>query len=245
MNIVLLGYGRMGKDIEQVATERGHRIAARFDIDNPLPDNRALSTHLAGVDCCIDFSTAAATMHHIRTIAPLHIPLVVGTTGWNAQLSSLSEFVVQQGGTLLYASNFSIGAHIFFRAVTAATELIDRFPEYDIAIHEIHHRLKKDAPSGTALTLAKKILETVKRKKTIITSLGDHEIHPDELLVSSSRVGNVAGTHSALFDSPADSIQLTHTAHNRRGFAVGAVCAAEWIQGRTGVFTMEDFLFTK
>ncbi|MGA9405754.1 MAG: dihydrodipicolinate reductase C-terminal domain-containing protein, partial [Bacteroidota bacterium] len=130
-----------------------------------------------------------------------------------------------------------------FHTAAAAAKLIDRFPEYDIAVHEIHHRLKKDAPSGTALKLADTILREVERKTNIVTSLNNRQIQPQELLVSSSRVGDVPGTHAVTFESPVDSIQIIHTAHNRRGFALGAVWAAEWVQGRKGVFTMEEFLF--
>jgi len=245
MKIALLGYGRMGRDVEHAATERGHTIAARFDIDNPLPEFKTLPPELKDVQCAIDFSTPASTEHHIRTLGPLHVPLIVGTTGWNDRLPALLEFMRQCGGTILHASNFSVGANIFFHAAAEASKLIDRFPEYDIAIHEIHHKLKKDSPSGTALKLAETVLQEVKRKTGIISALGNRQILPHELLVSSSRVGDVAGTHSVTFESPADSIQITHTAHNRRGFAMGAVWAAEWLQGRKGVFTMEDFLFEK
>jgi 4-hydroxy-tetrahydrodipicolinate reductase len=245
MKIVLLGYGRMGKDVEQAATERGHTIAARFTIEDPLPDISTLPPELKDIQCAIDFSAPAATAHHIRSLGPLHIPLVVGTTGWNDQLPTLLEFMRQCGGTIIYASNFSVGANIFFHAAAEAAKLIDRFPEYDIAIHEIHHRLKKDAPSGTALKLADTILRHVERKTEIVTSLNNRQIQPHELLISSGRVGEVAGTHSVTFESSVDSIQITHTAHNRRGFALGAVLAAEWLQGRTGVFTMEEFLFAK
>jgi 4-hydroxy-tetrahydrodipicolinate reductase len=245
MKIALLGYGRMGRDVEQAATERGHTIAARFDIENPLPEFKTLPPELKNIQCAIDFSTPAATEHHIRTFGPLHVPLVVGTTGWNDRLLVLLDFMRQCGGTILYASNFSVGANIFFHAAAEASKLIDRFPEYDIAIHEIHHKLKKDSPSGTALKLAETVLQKVKRKTNIISALNNRQIQPHELLVSSSRVGDVAGTHSVTFESPVDSIQITHTAHNRRGFALGAVWAAEWLQGRKGVFTMEDFLFEK
>jgi len=245
MNIALLGYGRMGLDVEQTATELGHSITARFTSHHQLPRTGAVSPELTGVDCCIDFSTAAAAIEHIQIIAPLHIPLVVGTTGWHDHLSRLSEFVVQQRGTLFHASNFSVGAHIFSHAVAATSELMNRFTEYDIAVHEVHHRLKKDAPSGTALTLARRILDRVERKTAIVSTVNGAQIQPHELLVTSSRVGSSAGTHSVLFDSPLDSLQLVHTAHNRRGFAIGAVRAAEWVCGRTGVFTMDDFLFTK
>jgi len=245
MKIVLLGYGRMGQDIEQVALERGHTIVARFMIEAPLPNADTLPSDVKKADCAIDFSSPDATEHHLRTLGPLRIPMVVGTTGWNKQIPALIDFMRQCGGTLMYASNFSIGAHVLFHTAVEAARILNRFPEYDVTVHEVHHRLKKDAPSGTALTLAGKILAELKRKTEVLTSLGNRQILPHELLVTSSRVGNVSGIHTAAFESPADSIQITHSAHSRRGFAVGAVSAAEWIQGRTGIFTMEDFLFAK
>ncbi|MGA7159935.1 MAG: 4-hydroxy-tetrahydrodipicolinate reductase [Bacteroidota bacterium] len=243
MKIALLGYGRMGQDVEHAATERGHTIAARFTIEDPLPKIDKLPAEIKDIDCAIDFSAPAATEHHIRVLGPLHIPLVVGTTGWNKELPALLEFIRQCGGTIFYASNFSVGANILFHSAAVASKLINSFPEYDIAVHEIHHRMKKDAPSGTALKLADTIVREVERKTEIVTSLGNRQIQPHELLVSSSRVGEVAGTHSVTFESSVDSIQIIHTAHNRRGFAQGAVWAAEWVQTKTGVFTMEDFLF--
>ena len=245
MNIALFGYGRMGHDIEQVAKERGHAIPFCFDIDRPLTEAGKLPTGLKDVDCAIDFSAPAATVHHVRTLGPLHIPIVVGTTGWNEQLPAMLEFIRQCGGTLFYSSNFSIGANVFFQVAAEAAKFINRFPDYDIAVHEIHHRLKKDAPSGTALKLADVILRAVKRKTGIVSSLNNRAIEPHELLVSSSRVGSVPGTHSVTFESPVDSIQITHTAHSRRGFAEGAVNAAEWVRGKMGVFTMDNFLFDK
>jgi 4-hydroxy-tetrahydrodipicolinate reductase len=243
MNIALLGYGRMGRDVEHVATERGHSVTLRFTSQHQLGNTGSLAADLNGIDCCIDFSTAAASIEHIQKIAPLRIPLVVGTTGWSEHLVPLTELVNRYESTLFHAANFSVGAHVFFHAVEAAADLMNRFADYDIAIHEVHHRLKKDAPSGTALALAKKILNRVTRKTSVVSTLNNTQIQPHELLVTSSRVGSVAGTHSVLFDSPVDSLQLTHTAHNRRGFAVGAVRAAEWVRERTGVFTMDDFLF--
>ena len=245
MKIGLLGYGRMGREVEAVALERGHTITPRYTSRHQVPDNISLSGELAGVDCLVDFSVPVSAPRHIRIFGSLPLPIVVGTTGWHDQIPALAELVRHHGGALLYASNFSIGAQIFFSAVSAAAKLIDRFPEYDIAIHEAHHRLKKDAPSGTALTLARNILNAIKRKTSIRTSLDGHQAEPHELVVSSARVGSVTGTHSVLFDSPVDSIQLVHTAHNRRGFALGAVVAAEWLVGRKGVFTIEDLLFTK
>ncbi|HTR80472.1 MAG TPA: 4-hydroxy-tetrahydrodipicolinate reductase [Bacteroidota bacterium] len=245
MKIVLLGYGRMGQDIEKVAVERGHAIAARFTIDDPLPELTKLSPEVKSADCAIDFSSPDATAHHIHTLGPLHVPLVVGTTGWNDQLASHVKFIRECGGTLLHASNFSVGAYILFHLAAEASKLVDRFPEYDAAIHETHHRLKKDAPSGTALHLAKKVLMALKRKTEIVTSLNNRAIEPHELLVSSSRIGSVAGTHTLTFESDADAIEITHTAHTRRGFALGAVAGAEWVRGKTGVFTIEDFVLNK
>ena len=243
MNIILLGYGRMGRDIEQVAVERGHTIVARYWIEDPLPNSNALPAVVKTAACAIDFSSPDATEHHLRTLGPLHIPLVVGTTGWNTQLPALLDFMKQCGGTLIYASNFSIGAQVLFHTAAEAARILNRFPDYDVTVHEVHHKLKKDAPSGTALTLASRILEAMKRKTQVLTSLGNRQIAPHELLVTSGRVGSVAGIHTATFDSAADTLEITHTARSRRGFAEGAVSAAEWIQGRTGIFTMEDFLF--
>lgn len=245
MNIALLGYGRMGRDAEQAAIERGHTVTLRFTSHHQLGNAGSIAADLIGIDCCIDFSTAAAAIEHIQKIAPLQVPLVVGTTGWHEHLARLTELVTQCEGTLFHAANFSVGAHVFFHAVEAASDLMNRFTDYDIAIHEVHHRLKKDAPSGTALALAKRILDRVGRKTSVVSSLTNAQLLPHELLVTSSRVGSVAGTHSVFFDSPIDSLQLTHTAHNRRGFADGAVRAAEWVRERTGVFTMDDFLFTE
>ena len=183
MKIALLGYGRMGRDVEQAATERGHTIVARYTIEEPLPPVNKLPPEIKDIHCAIDFSSPAATEHHIRSLGPLHIPLVVGTTGWNDQLPTLLEFMRQCGGTILYASNFSIGANILFHAVAEASKLVDRFSEYDIAVHEIHHRMKKDSPSGTGLKLAETILHAVKRKTEIVTSLNNRQIQPHELLV--------------------------------------------------------------
>ena len=242
MNIALLGYGRMGRAVAEVSAERGHTVALHISSQSQLDSPEATATVLGGIDCCIDFTTPEAAPRHIRFIAPLGIPLVVGTTGWHAQLPQMSEYVIQHGGTLFHASNFSIGAHILLQSVSLAAALLNRFPDYDVAIHEVHHRLKKDAPSGTALLIAQTILEVMRRKTAIVSSLKNGHGSPNELLISSSRVGEAAGTHTVSFVSASDSLQLIHTANNRRGFAVGAVAAAEWVVGRKGVFTMEDLL---
>jgi 4-hydroxy-tetrahydrodipicolinate reductase len=241
MNIVLLGYGRMGQEVERVATERNHTIAATYDINNPLSEFS--SRDVQDINCFIDFSTADAAVRHIRMLTPLHVPLVVGTTGWNKELPELTRLIASNGGSLFHTSNFSIGANLFLRLAETAAGLIDKFPEYDVAVHETHHVMKKDAPSGTALTLAEKIISKLRRKHSIAAGIPDRQLRPDELLVTSSRVGSVTGIHTVTINSSADTIDLTMTAHSRSGFAHGAVLAAEWMQGRKGVFTMEDFLF--
>lgn len=244
MKIALLGYGKMGREVEQAAVERGHSITSRFTSHHTLTGADGLRANLAGVDCCIDFSVPSATVEHIKAITPLHLPLVVGTTGWHDHLPQLSQFVKDNQGTLFHAPNFSIGAHILLCAVERASELVDRFPDYDVGIHEIHHRSKKDAPSGTALALASSILDRVGRKKVISPFAAESQVQQDELVVSSSRLGSATGTHTVMFDSPVDSIYFVHTVRSRRAFAVGAVLAAEWVLEREGVFTMKDFLFT-
>jgi 4-hydroxy-tetrahydrodipicolinate reductase len=155
----------------------------------------------------------------------------------------MKNVVLKNNSAMVYGSNFSVGAQMFFRIVSAAAALMNNFSDYDVAVHEIHHTLKKDAPSGTALTLVEKILSKVKRKTTVKLPTDISPIQKNELLVSSSRVGSVFGTHTVQFNSFADDVELTHRAHNRKGFALGAVLAAEWIQGKKGVFSVEEFLF--
>lgn len=243
MNIVLIGYGKMGREIEQISIERGHSIAAKFDIDSPLPSSNSPFYTSTKIDCCIDFSIANAVASNVETLAHHKIPTVIGTTGWNDQLESVKKTIAKYNSSLIYGSNFSIGAHVFFKVAALAAQLLDEYSQYDAAVHEIHHTMKKDAPSGTALTIAQKILSSMKRKNKVKLPTDTSLIRPNELLVSSSRIGTVFGTHSVLFNSFADDIEITHRAHNRKGFALGAVLAAEWIQGKTGAFTVEDMIF--
>ncbi|MDD8016874.1 MAG: 4-hydroxy-tetrahydrodipicolinate reductase [Bacteroidota bacterium] len=243
MNIALIGYGKMGREIEQISIERGHSIAAKFDIDSPLPSADLSMYTSTKIDCCIDFSTASVVTTNVGILAQRKIPIVIGTTGWNDQLSQVKETIARHNGSLIYGSNFSVGAHVFFKLAELAAELLNNHSQYDAAVHEIHHTMKKDAPSGTALTIAQKILSRMKRKTRVKLPTETSLIQPNDLLVSSSRVGTVFGTHSVLFNSLADDIELTHRAHNRKGFALGAVLAAEWIQGKKGVFTVEDMIF--
>ncbi|HLH32879.1 MAG TPA: 4-hydroxy-tetrahydrodipicolinate reductase [Terriglobia bacterium] len=233
MKIALFGYGKMGHEIEAVAREQGETVAEVFD-EFRLVQGDAL----AGVDVCIDFSTPDAVVGNIRMAIEAKRDIVVGTTGWDKHLPEFRNTVKDSG--LLYSSNFSLGMNYFFRLVRRAAEMMNHATDYDPFIHETHHRQKIDSPSGTALTLARILVDGIERKKEILTRPPDGAIKPEMLHVSSTRAGTVAGTHTVMFDSAADSIELTHVAKTRRGFALGAITAARWLHGRKGIYTMDD-----
>jgi len=233
MKIAIIGFGKMGREIESIAREQGEVIAGAFDIGNPIRPEM-----LAGVDMCIEFSTPEAVLSNIRAALEAKCDIVVGTTGWDARLPEIRNAVKDSG--LLYSSNFSVGMNIFFRIVKRAAELMNNAAGYDPYVHEIHHRQKVDSPSGTALTLAGILVNGMDRKSEILARPPDGKIAPDMLHVSSTRAGTVSGTHTVGFDSEADLIELRHVAKNRRGFALGALTAARWLRGRKGVYTMDD-----
>lgn len=233
MNIALIGYGKMGKEIEAVAIAQGDVIVEKFDIDRP-----PTAAALAVADVCIEFSTPDTVTENIQVALKAQKNIVVGTTGWYGQLPEIRKAVTNSG--LLYSPNFSIGVNMYFRIVAAAAELMQNAPEYDAYIHELHHRNKTDSPSGTALKLAEILTSRIQRKKNVVTHRMDGRIDAEALHVSSTRVGTFAGTHTVAFDSEADLIEITHTARSRRGFALGAVRAAHWLHGRKGVYTMDD-----
>jgi 4-hydroxy-tetrahydrodipicolinate reductase len=233
MRIALIGFGKMGREIDAVARERGETIACVFDSKTPLRPEA-----LEDVDMCIEFSTPSAVVGNIHTAIQAKRDIVVGTTGWDAHLPEFRSAVNESG--LLYASNFSLGMNYFFRIIKRAAELMNHAAEYDPFIHETHHRQKVDSPSGTALTLARILIDGIDRKKAILTEPPEGKIKPEMLHVSSTRVGSVAGIHTVGFDSDADLIELTHVAKTRRGFALGALAAARWLRGRKGIYTMDD-----
>jgi len=236
MNIALIGYGKMGKEIESVAIAQGDTIVRTFDIDR-----QADAVSLADVDVCIEFSTPDTVVRNIEIAVEAKKNIVVGTTGWYAKLPDVKRLVEKSGQSgLLYSANFSIGVNMFFRMAAAAAELMQNASEYDPYIHELHHRQKADSPSGTALRLSEILLSRIKRKTHSVTQRMDGKIPAEALHVTSTRVGTFAGTHTVGFDSESDLIELTHTARNRRGFARGAVLAARWLHGKKGVFTMDD-----
>ena len=243
MRVAIIGYGGMGQEVERVLRSRGHEIAVRIDPKQDGADAPSLTEELArGVDAAIEFSHAEAVLENARMYARFGVNAVVGTTGWYGKLDELKSIVSGGKTGFLYGSNFSIGAHLFFALVAAAAELSNPFPEYDILGWEVHHRRKKDSPSGTALSLAKIITSTHARKKKVVTDKLERAPGPEELHFASVRGGDVPGIHTVLLDSPFDTIELTHSARNRVGLAVGAVRAAEWIQGKKGLFEVTDFI---
>lgn len=233
MNIVLIGYGKMGREIERLALGQGHTIASVFDIDT-LPTQEGL----ASGEVCIDFSVPDAVIHNIKMAADAGVDMVVGTTGWYDHLGEVRKWFDSSG--LVYAANFSIGVNLFYRIVRHAAKLIDSVEDYDVYLAEEHHRAKLDSPSGTALRLGEILLEEVHRKQRIVAGNATDPLAGEDLQISSLRAGTISGVHRVGFDSGADTIELRHVARNRTGFALGALAAARWVRGRRGVFTMDD-----
>jgi 4-hydroxy-tetrahydrodipicolinate reductase len=238
----LIGYGRMGKEIQRLASEQDTSLQWIYDSNNPQHDNRPNDTALSDTDVIIEFTIPDAVLENIRYACSVKKNIIVGTTGWYDKIDEVRGMVEAAGIGLFYAQNFSIGIQLFLRMIKHVAKLMDQFPEYDISLHERHHNRKADAPSGTALKIAHDILDSVERKTKIYVENPDKVPVPEELYVSSERVGNVPGTHIISMDSNADSIQLVHSARNREGFASGAVKAAHWIKGKTGMYSIEDMI---
>lgn len=238
MNIALVGYGKMGKEVERLAVEKSHTIAARLNSQSPRVSDEASKS----IDVVIHFATPHSVVPHVEEWARRKKNLVIGTTGWQDEVPRVRTLVEQYRIGLIYASNFSIGVNLFSSIIRHAGVAFNKFPDYDLFIHEEHHKDKVDSPSGTALSLAKLLLQVVERKKEILSSPPDGKIKPQQLHVSSTRAGAIVGTHRVVFDSAADQIELVHRAKNRSGFALGALLAAEWIRGKQGMFTMDDLV---
>ncbi len=236
MKIALLGYGKMGKEIEKIALERGHEIVVKIDVESDWTKAKAL---LASADVAIEFSTPQSTIQNIFHSFDVNVPVVVGTTGWMEQLDHVKQVCEKNGQTLFYASNFSIGVNLFFEINNKFALMMKKQDGYNVTMEEIHHTEKLDSPSGTALKLAEGIIEKYDRKKSWVNNATDEE---DVLGIVSKRIDKVPGTHTVTWTSDIDDIELKHTAHNRTGFALGAVMAAEWVRDKRGVFTMHDML---
>lgn len=237
MRIALFGYGKMGKVIEEIAQERGHSISAKVTSSAPKE-----SFDLSDTDVVIEFSRPESAQDNIAFCLQNNLPIVIGTTGWYDHFDSLTNLCTKSNGAMLYATNFSLGVNIFFALNNHLATIMNKFREYEAEVLEIHHTEKLDAPSGTGITIAEGIIENHDQyfkwknvKKSEISS-------PDILALESQRLPKVPGTHSVYYSSDIDTIEIKHTAHNRKGFGLGSVLAAEWLAGKKGVFTMKDVL---
>lgn len=236
MKIALIGYGKMGKEIEQILIARGHTIPLIIDLNNT---NDLDAAHLQEVDVAIEFTTPSTAYGNVVQCLEAGVPVVCGTTAWLDKLPEVEQLCKEKNGAFFYASNYSIGVNIFFEINRRLAQLMNRFGEYDVTIEETHHTQKKDAPSGTAVTLAEGVLENLDRKQKWVcgtTTL------PEELEVVAIRRSVVPGTHTVTYESDVDALSITHMAKSRRGFALGAVLAAEFLHGKTGIFSMKDLM---
>jgi 4-hydroxy-tetrahydrodipicolinate reductase len=236
MKIALLGFGKMGKAIEEIAVARGHEIVLKVSIEN-VEDNTLENIRKA--DIVIEFTGPESAYNNIRLCMDAGVPVVCGSTGWLNQYDEAVSYCRSKNGGFLYASNFSIGVNIFFCLNKKLAELMAHHTDYDIEIKEIHHTQKIDAPSGTAITLAEQVIERMDRKKKWTSQSGNK---PEDLVIFSERIDPAPGTHFVRYHSDIDDIEITHTAHNRKGFALGAVLAAEFMQGKKGIYSMNDVL---
>ncbi len=236
MKIALLGYGKMGKAIEEIAVSKGHEIVLKVNIDN-LQDNTV--ENIKKADVVIEFSGPESAFGNITKCFKAGVPVVSGSTGWLNRFEEARQLCLEKNGGFLYASNFSVGVNIFFAVNERLAELMGRHPEYDVTIKEIHHTAKLDAPSGTAITLAEQVLEKAAVKKQWVKEAGNS---PEDLSIFSERIDPAPGTHHVKYSSEIDEIEIIHTAHSRKGFAGGAVVAAEFLSGKKGIFSMRDVL---
>ncbi len=233
MKIALLGYGRMGKEIEKIALQRGHEIVLKVSGEE--------SYDISVADVAIDFSIPSAAYQNITNCFQNKVPVISGTTGWLEKYDDAIAVCKEQSGSFIYASNFSLGVNIFFELNKHLSKMMNALEDYKVSMEEIHHTKKLDAPSGTAITLAEGIIENSSKEKWQLET-ENSSVQQDEIPIVAKRIPDVPGTHVINYDSEVDSIEIKHTAHSRKGFALGAVVAAEWLIGKTGVYTMKDVL---
>ncbi|QEE48086.1 4-hydroxy-tetrahydrodipicolinate reductase [Flavobacterium alkalisoli] len=233
MKIALLGYGKMGKVIERIALERGHEIVLRKSGQDTF-------NGLENADVAIEFSIPDAAVENITECFNRNVPVISGTTGWLEHYPEVAKLCEEKSGAFIYGSNFSLGVNIFFQLNEYLAKMMSKLTQYKVSMEEIHHTQKLDAPSGTAISLAKGVIENSNYSSWALENAKE-----DEILIDAKRIENVPGTHSIFYDSEVDSIEIKHTAHSREGFALGSVVAAEWILGKKGIFTMKDVLDLK
>jgi 4-hydroxy-tetrahydrodipicolinate reductase len=235
MNIALFGYGKMGREIEAIALQRGHSVVLKIDKDNR---DAITAAELKKADVAIEFSTPHTVLPNIRFCLDAGIPVVVGTTGWNEELENIKKETQAKNGSLFQASNFSLGVNLFFKLNTYLAELMNKYGDYEVSMEEIHHIHKLDKPSGTAITLAEQVIGKIDRK----TQWSIDKQDKNTLFIKDVREGEVPGTHIIKYSSAIDDIEIMHKAHNRKGFALGAVVAAEFLKDKKGVYTMQDII---
>ncbi len=243
MKIAITGYGKMGQITEQLALENGHEVVSTIDPAVKSAKFKELNKeNLCGADVVIDFTVPAIVIENIDDYIKYEINAVIGTTGWYEYLGEVKEKVEKSEIGLIWSGNFSIGVNLFFRIIKESCNLMKNFTLYDVMGYEIHHNRKKDSPSGTMNMIGDILLESLKNKKKIVTEKLSRKIAEEEIHLASVRGGSVPGTHVVAFDSEVDTIELKHTARSRKGLAVGAIKAAEWIKGKKGFFSIEDVM---
>lgn len=243
MNIAIIGYGKMGKEIQSTAIEQGLTVRAIIDPlvkEADFPDITEES--VKNIDVGIEFTAPSVTVDNIKKMARLGKNMVVGTTGWYDRIDEVKKIVEEGGIGFVYSPNFSLGMNLFYKLIEEAAKLFNRYEMYDVFCYELHNNQKVDSPSGTAKVIGKILLDHIDRKKKLVFDKLDRRIEKDELHVASVRAGFIPGIHVVGFDSEADTIEIKHEARSRRGFAMGAVLAAKWIQGKKGFYTMADVL---
>ncbi|MEG1611046.1 MAG: 4-hydroxy-tetrahydrodipicolinate reductase [Alistipes sp.] len=236
MKAAIIGYGKMGHEIEKILIERGHSVALVIDVDNAAELN---AIRLKGIDVALEFTTPATAYNNLRTCIECGTPVVSGTTGWTARLGELQELCRERRAALFYASNYCLGVNFLFRLNRRMAELVNGVGGYEVRIEEVHHTQKKDAPSGTAITLAEGVIEKLEYKKGWVNDL---PAAADQIEIHSVREGTIAGIHTVTYESEDDMLQLRHTIKNRRTLAMGAIIAAEFLCGKQGVYSMDDLI---
>ena len=236
MNLALIGYGKMGKAIEEIALQRGHTIVLKIDVDNADQFTKA---NLDKADVAIEFTGPHSAFENVKKLMQFGARTVCGSTGWLDKIEEINNDCKKNNTAFVYASNFSVGVNIFFEVNKRLAALMKAHEDYEIQLTEIHHTEKKDAPSGTAITLAEQVLENIPRKKNWVNQISEN---PEELEILSERIDPAAGTHKVKYSSAIDDIEIIHTAHTRKGFALGAVLAAEFLKGKKGIYSMKDVL---
>lgn len=236
MDIALIGYGKMGHAIEEIALQNGHKIVLKISIENT---EDLTGENLQKADVAIEFTGPESAADNLKKCFDTGIPVVCGSTGWLDKWEEIKNICLSKNGAMVYASNYSIGVNLFFELNTYLSQLMNEYDTYNVKMEEIHHTQKKDAPSGTAITLAEQILENIQRKKRWVNH---NSSNSEELEIISERTDPAPGTHKIKYTSPIDDLEIIHTAHSRMGFAGGAVKAAEFLKGKEGIFTMKDVL---